>query len=73
MTLKATMFDAHGTELSGERGTSTAFSGEGEKTSHVITDSPIQVERRSDLPTVPQICEQSVLIFKRSKIFWKRV
>lgn len=25
------MFDPHGTELSGERGTSTAFSGEGEK------------------------------------------
>lgn len=28
---KATMFDPHGTELSGERGTSTAFSGEGER------------------------------------------
>lgn len=25
------MFDPHGTELSGERGTSTAFSGEGER------------------------------------------
>lgn len=30
-TTKATMFDPHGTELSGERGTSTAFSGEGER------------------------------------------
>lgn len=33
-SLKATMFDPHGAELSGERGTSTAFSGEGEKASH---------------------------------------
>lgn len=31
VTAKATMFDPHGTELSGERGTSTAFSGEGER------------------------------------------
>lgn len=31
LTVKATVFDPHGTELSGERGTSTAFSGEGEK------------------------------------------
>lgn len=30
-TTKATVFDPHGTELSGERGTSTAFSGEGER------------------------------------------
>lgn len=30
-TVKATMYDPHGTELSGERGTSTAFSGEGER------------------------------------------
>lgn len=28
--LKATVFDAQGNELSGERGASTAFSGEGE-------------------------------------------
>lgn len=33
VTVKATVFDPHGTELSGERGTSTAFSGEGEETS----------------------------------------
>lgn len=32
------MFDPHGNELSGERGTSAAFSGEGEKSSHIGTD-----------------------------------
>lgn len=32
------MFDQHGTELSGERGQSTAFSGEGEKLPRVGTD-----------------------------------
>lgn len=31
LTVKATVYDQHGNELSGERGTSTAFSGEGEK------------------------------------------
>ena len=45
MTVKATMFDPHGAELSGERGTSTAFSGEGEKTP-CLTDSLVLVGRR---------------------------
>lgn len=31
VTLKATVFDPHGNELSGERGASIAFSGEGEE------------------------------------------
>lgn len=37
LTPKATVFDTHGAELSGERGTSTAFSGEGEKPRQVVS------------------------------------
>lgn len=41
VTAKATMFDPHGTELSGERGTSTAFSGEGERHQPESSDSDL--------------------------------
>lgn len=50
LTVKATVFDPVGTELSGERGTSTAFSGEGTDSFYMIksymkkcewTDNPI--------------------------------
>lgn len=43
------MYDPHGNELSGERGTSTAFSGEGEKPSHVVAASLVLIESRSGI------------------------
>ena len=36
LTVKATVFDSHGNELSGERGTSTAFSGEGANSDSLV-------------------------------------
>ncbi len=48
LTAKATVYDPHGTELSGERGTSTAFSGEGEKPSRRFTCTCLEEEWHYD-------------------------
>ncbi|KAM3873303.1 protein ENTREP3 [Diretmus argenteus] len=59
---QATMFDPHGTELSGERATSTAFSGEGEKPSLSMDSGSLLMSEIVDIPDDSSPSEDSCLM-----------